>query len=108
MAFFTAEFDYGATGEGITRALWYFTVPGTWDAAANKGIDPTLEDARKRVMEHWGWFGNFADVYEGLKLDAKNASLAPEWVKKFIEDILIGVDTPGNLDFEFKVHFNYS
>ena len=108
MAFFTASFDYGATGEGLTRAVWFFTVVGKWDSANMKAIDPTLEDARKRVAEHLGWFGKYADVHEGLKLDIDGATLIPEWAKKFIQNILDGDERPGNLDFEFKAHFNFS
>ena len=91
--FFTASFDYFATGEGMTIGI----VMGTAQNA---------EAVKSLVHEHFGtYYGAGAEVWPRLHLPPGRAGLVPEAVQRMISD---PTQVIGSFFYASRYHLNHS
>ncbi|TAM22854.1 MAG: hypothetical protein EPN60_16215 [Nevskiaceae bacterium] len=91
--FFTAVFDYSATGEGRTVGLMM-------------GYAHGATDLRAMVLDRFNpYFGQGAEIWPNLRVPPENESLVPDAVRKIIAD---PAQILGNFHFAGFWHLNQS
>lgn len=91
--FYTASFDYFATGEGMTIGIVM-------------GYAQSADEIRRMVNEHFGaYYGAGAEVWSKLQIPPGRSALVPEAVLKVVSDPELVI---GNFFYTSKYHLNQS
>lgn len=91
--FYTASFDYFATGEGMTIGIVM-------------GYAQSADQIRAMVNEHFGaYYGAGAEVWPKLQIPPGRSALVPEAVLRVVSDPEMVI---GNFFYTSKYHLNQS
>ncbi len=91
--FYTASFDYFATGEGVTIGIVM-------------GYAQSADEIRAMVNEHFGaYYGAGAEVWSKLHLPPGRSALIPEAIRVVVSDPEMVI---GNFFYASRYHLNQS